>query len=125
MLFPIICGSVGMWALYRSMSAPHFLYSRMLIWIALGLVSYFRVECNLLCADHRMIASLQFVAAALLAGGIVLYSIHCEIRLPVQSAAQTFQIDVEDDTPAAIALLFSWCCIIGSMALGVLIIFLL
>lgn len=125
MLFPIICGAVGMWALYRSMSAPHFLYSRMLIWIALGLISYFRAECNLLCPDHRLIANLQFVAAALLAGGMVLYSIHCEIRPPVQYAPQTFQIDVEDDTPAIIALAFSWCCIFGSMALGVCIVALL
>jgi len=125
MLFPIVCGAVAMWAFYRSMCAPHFLYSRMLIWLALGLLSYFRAECNVLCPDQRMIANLQFLSAALLAGGLVLYSIHCEVRIPTQFPTQRFEIDAEDDTPAIVSLIFSWCCISGSMALGACVIALL
>jgi len=119
MIFPLVCGFVGTYALYRSMCAPHFLYSRALIWVSLGLVSYFRSECQFLCQQHRIIADLQFLAAVLLAGGLVLYLIYCDLRTPDTVAPQRFEIEAVDDTPAIVALSFSWTCLFGSMLLGV------
>lgn len=116
MVFPVLCGFVGMLALYRSLCQPSFLYSRMMCWVAFGCLYAFDALCDDLCLHCRRIAIEQFIASILLAAALVFFHIHREQRSPLPAL---FDIEAVADYSADVPLCLCWMSLCGSMCFAV------